>query len=141
MDIKIKEVVKSEDFDNWYSLYSEIFPRPEDHFPHEFVLNWTMKPSETKQNLLLIVLDAQNIGFIWQMVDKEIKTAYYYYMGIVGSYRSKGIFSKVQIENEKYLLNNGIEIILAEPENPRLMETKKEKAEAIRRIGFYINKI
>jgi hypothetical protein len=140
-DIKIKEVVASDDFDIWYDLYSEIFPKKEDRFPHDFILNWILEPSETKQNLLIIKYNDQNVGFIWQMVNKEIKTAYYYYLGIIKAYRGKGIFSKVQKKNEKYLLDNGVEIILAEQENPRLMKTKDEKAEALRRIKFYLDKI
>ncbi len=140
MKIKILEVNTKEVFDIWFEIYGKVFPKPEDQFPYDFIWEWKNKQAETEQNMLLINVDGQNIGFIWQMVNKKIKTAYYYYMGILEKFRSQGIFTEVQIKNEDYLSKIGVDIILAEPENPKLMEGE-EKEGSVRRIKFYVEKI
>lgn len=141
MKLDLIEVKSEEQYTLWYKLYTEIFPKPEDQFPKDFIWKWFKDDSETQHAPLLISYNDKIVGFIWQMINRKIKTAYYYYMGILENFRSRGIFTNIQPLNEKYLIKNGIELILAEPENPRLMKSNKEVKEAIRRIKFYTNRI
>jgi len=138
---KLINVENEEQFKSWHKIYTKVFYKKEDQFSPEFIWNWMQKPSETIHKLLLIQYKDKYIGFIWQMLNKPIKTAYYYYLGLLKQYRGKGIFTEVEKLNEKFLLKEGIEVILAEPENPQYIKDSIEFADANRRIRFYKEKI
>ncbi len=141
MNLRIKQVKSESEYNVWYSLYSIIFPEPEDKFLRSFIWNWFKKEAETKQLLLIIEYDTKPVGFIWEMTNPNLSCSYYYYFGVLEKYRNLGIFSSCHELNESYLIKKGIDLLIAEPKNPRVIMVGGKKTEAIRRINFYLNKI
>lgn len=141
MNLAIKEVQEENEYNVWYSFYSSIFPEAEDNFAKDFIWEWRQRPSETRQVLLLIENNSEAVGFIWQMLNIRLACCYYYYFGVAQCHRNAGIFSRIAGLNEKFLIDHGYDLILAEIKNPHSYAFGQEKSRATKRLLFYREKL
>lgn len=136
------EVVESEkQFHEWYAIFCSVFTDAEDHFSEPTILDIIAERRETSHHLLIIRFHKKPVGMIWQMINNRIRICYYYYFGVLEGYRNKGVFSFFQEHNEECLKSGGIELIIAEPKNPRCFKRDYEINEAKSRLRFYLDRL
>lgn len=136
MNLELKLVETEKDFRIWYKLFREIFTKDEDAFSYELMHKWW-----PYSICLFILVDGEKAGFIFENVNIKHKCGMIFYAGLIESYRGKGIYPQITIQNEKLLLEKGAEIIVTETEDPTKYSDEKEKLIALKRLNTYVNKM
>lgn len=141
MKISIETVDSEQKFNVWYEIFCSLFPDKEDRFSSATILDIISRDQESQHQLLLILHDDERAGIIWQMTQVKIRTCYYYYFGVLEEFRGKGVFSSFQEINEKLLISYGVDLILAEPKNPKSFKDRILIRESKKRLKYYRDRL